>query len=54
MAISIKSIPVLTGQTAIRFVAETDRCTGQATPTLSEKTAERLRNVLLKSKNFSF
>lgn len=54
MAISIKSIPVLTGQAAIRFIAEADSCTGQATPTLSEKTAEKLRNVLLKSKTFSF
>ena len=54
MAISIKSIPVLTGQAATRFVAEADSCNGLAAPTLSEKTAERLRNVLLKSKNFSF
>ena len=54
MAMSIKSIPVLTGQAAARFVSEADSNKHQATPVLSEKTAERLRNVLKKSKAFTF
>lgn len=54
MAMSIKSIPVLTGQTAINFVAEADRNKKQATPALSEKRAARLKNVLEKSKTFTF
>lgn len=43
MAMSIKSIPVLTGQAAANFVAEADNNKNQATPTLSEKAAERLK-----------
>ena len=54
MAMSIKSIPVLTGQTAANFVAEADNNKKQATPTLSEKAAERLKKVLEKSKAFTF
>ena len=54
MAISIKSIPVLTGQAAADFVAEADRNKQQATPTLSEKAAKRLKKVLEKSKAFKF
>lgn len=54
MAMSIKSIPVLTGQTAANFVAEADNNKNQATPTLSEKAAERLKKVLEKSKAFTF
>lgn len=54
MAISIKSIPILTGQTAADFVAEADRNKNQATPTLSDKAAERLKKILEKSKTFSF
>ena len=52
MAMSIKSIPVLTGQAAANFVAEADNNKNQATPTLSEKAAERLKKVLEKSKTF--
>ena len=52
MAMSIKSIPVLTGQAAANFVAEADNNKNQATPTLSEKAAERLKKVLEKSKAF--
>lgn len=54
MAISIKSIPVLTGQTAADFVTEAERNKNQATPTLSDKAAERLKMILEKSKAFSF
>ena len=54
MAMSIKSIPVLTGKTAMKFIAEADINKNQATPTLSEKSAERLKKVLEKSKSFSF
>lgn len=54
MAVSIKSIPVLSGQTAINFVAEADSNKNQATPVLSEKAALRLRTVLEKSKAFKF
>ena len=54
MAMSIKSIPVLTGQAAENFVAEADSNKNQTTPVLSEKAAERLKKVLEKSKAFSF
>ena len=54
MAISIKSIPVLTGQDAAKFVAEADSNKNQATPALSEKAAERLKKVLEKTKAFTF
>jgi hypothetical protein len=54
MAMSIKSIPVLTGKAAADFVAEADNNKAQATPTLSEKAAERLKKVLEKSKTFTF
>ena len=54
MAMSIKSIPVLTGLDAARFVAEADNNKNQATPALSEKAAERLKKVLEKSKAFTF
>ena len=54
MAMSIKSIPVLTGKDAAKFVAEADNNKDQATPTLSEKAAERLKKVLEKSKAFTF
>ena len=54
MAMSIKSIPVLTGQTAINFVAEADNNKSLATPMLSEKATQRLRKVLEKSKTFTF
>ena len=54
MAMSIKSIPVLTGKTAADFVAEADNKKTQATPALSEKAAERLKKVLEKSKTFTF
>ncbi|MBQ8889851.1 MAG: hypothetical protein IJY59_10280 [Bacteroidaceae bacterium] len=54
MAMSIKSIPVLTGQAAANFVAEADINKNQATPILSEKAAERLKKVLEKSKAFTF
>ena len=46
MAISIKSTPVLTGKTAVKFNEEADNNKNQATPTLSEKAAERLKKVL--------
>lgn len=54
MAISIKSIPVLTGQAATNFVTEADTNKDHATPVLSAKAIERLKKVLDKSKNFTF
>ena len=54
MAMSIKSIPVLTGQAAANFVAEAESNKNQTTPALSEKAAERLKKVLEKSKAFTF
>lgn len=54
MAISIKSIPVLTGEAAANFVTEAEKNKTQATPTLSEKATTRLRQVLAKSKAFTF
>ena len=54
MAMSIKSIPVLKGQDATKFVAEADNNKNQATSAWSEKAAERLKKVLEKSKAFTF
>ena len=51
---SIKPIPVLTGQAAANFVAEADNNKNQDTPALSAKTIERLKKVLEKSKSFTF
>lgn len=54
MAISIKSIPVLTGQTAADFVAEADKNKNLKTPALTDKAIERLKSVFEKSKAFVF
>jgi hypothetical protein len=54
MAISIKSIPILTGQTAANFMAEADNNKNQATPALSARAIERLQKVFEKSKSFTF
>lgn len=54
MAMSIKSIPVLTGQTARDFVTRADANKQRPTPKLSVEAAERLKTVLEKSKTFSF
>lgn len=54
MAMPIKFVPILTGQTAANFVAEANSNKNQATPTLSGKAAERLKKVLEKSKAFFF
>ena len=54
MAISIKSIPILTGQTAADFVAEADKNKNLETPALTDKAIERLKSVFDKSKAFVF
>ena len=50
----IKYVPVLAWQTAANFVAEADNNKNRKTPTLSKKAVERLKNVLEKSKSFTF
>ena len=54
MAISIKSIPVLTGQAAADFVAEADKNINLETPALTDNAIERLKSVYDKSKAFVF
>lgn len=54
MASTIKSIPVLEGQSAENFVRRADRFSSVPTPTLSENEAEQLSMFLEKSKLFKF
>ena len=54
MAMSIKTIPVLTGQCAVDFVSAADANSQNETPKLSSQEAENLRKVMEKSKVFAF
>lgn len=54
MAITIKTIPVLEGQTAAEFVKEAERNARRKTPKLSEEALRRLQDVLEKSRRFKF
>lgn len=54
MAMSIKMIPVLTGQCAVDFVSAADANSHNETPQLSSKEVDDLKKVLEKSKAFTF
>lgn len=54
MAISIKTIPVLLGETADRFVREADRNSANSRPVLSEAMESAISDMLEASRNFKF
>ena len=54
MAISIKTIPVLMGETADRFVREADCNSENRRPELSEAMELAISNMLESSRNFKF
>lgn len=54
MAMSIKMIPVLTGQCAVDFVSAADANSQNETPKLSSQEVDDLKKVLEKSKAFAF
>ena len=54
MALSIKTIPVLTGETAERFIAEADKNASNARPVLSEAVKMAIANMLEVSRTFKF
>ena len=54
MAISIKTIPVLLGETADRFVREADRNSANSRPVLSEAKESAISEMLEASRNFKF
>ena len=54
MAISIKTIPVLMGETADRFVQEADVNSANSRPILSESMERAISDMLEASRNFRF
>lgn len=54
MAIAIKTIPVLTGETAERFVMEAEENAKRPTPKLSPERKSRLEMVLNQMRDFQF
>ena len=54
MAMSIKEIPVLTGQCAVDFVSAADANSQNQTPKITPQQADRIKDVMEKSKSFSF
>lgn len=54
MAISIKTIPVLTGETASRFVLEAEANSANSRPSLSETMEKAISNMLETSRKFKF
>lgn len=54
MAISIKTIPVLTGETASRFVLEAEVNSANSRPSLSETMEKAISNMLETSRKFKF
>lgn len=52
MAIAIREIPVLTGQSAIDFVNETDKYSDRPVPHLSMKREMELRSIKEAHKHF--
>ena len=54
MAISIKTIPVLLGETADRFVREAERNFANSRPVLSEAMESAISDMLEASRNFKF
>ena len=53
MALAIKSIPVLEGEDAERFVKEAEEKSKNKKQKLSKERAERLKKFLEKSRNFT-
>ncbi len=51
MAIAIKTIPVLTGKTAERFVELAEGSHGYATTAIPQKTQVAIRRMMERSKN---
>ena len=54
MAISIKTIPVLTGESADRFVREAEKNSSNIRPVVSEEVKHAIANMLEASRNFKF
>lgn len=54
MAMSIKMIPVLKGQCALDFVSAADANSQNQTPRLTDQDAEKIKDVIKKSKSFKF
>ena len=54
MAISIKTIPVLTGESADRFVCEAEKNSSNIRPVVSEEVKDAIANMLEASRNFKF
>lgn len=54
MAMSIKMVPVLMGQSAVDFVSAADANSKNLPPELSPEREEQIHNILEKSKNFTF
>ena len=54
MAISIKTIPVLLGETADRFVREAERNSANSRPALLEAMESAISDMLEASRNFKF
>lgn len=54
MAISIKTIPMLTGAAAERFVREAEDLASVGRPVLTDAQKERLHAFLDKSRDFQF
>jgi len=52
MAIAIREIPVLTGQSAIDFVNEADKYAGKPVPRLTASQESRLRAIKDAYKSF--
>lgn len=52
MAIPIRDIPVLTGQSAIDFVNEAEKYADRPVPRLTEEQETRLRQIKESAKNF--
>jgi len=52
MAIAIREIPVLTGQSAIDFELEAEKYAGRPVPHLSEEEERQLKEINEAYKNF--
>lgn len=52
MAIPIREIPVLTGQSAVDFLNEADKYSDRPVPRLSEKREQELRRIKDAHKHF--
>lgn len=52
MAIAIREIPVLTGQSAVDFITEADKYSERPVPRLSQQREMELRTIKEAHKNF--